>query len=563
MPRTSLPRSPSNSNTDDASSSSAAAPAQSDPGRFTPEPRSFRQATSDSNPNKLQWKEASDREYNSHLTNGTWSLVRLPPGKRAIGSTWVYKVKRGASGEILKFKARLCARGDQQTYGLDYDATFAPTVKYQSLRTLLALAAYYDLEIEQFDVVTAFLNAELTDAEVYMRQPEGYIKYDSDGSPLVCKLRRAIYGIKQAPAEWNKLLCSWLIKYGFEQSLCDAGIYSITVDGRRYFLAVYVDDCLLVGKQSPFILKFKSDFGKRFKIEDLGPVAWLLGCSITRDRPARKITVGQQQYCLDMLELFGMENCSSVGTPLPAKTLDSVSVDSPALDMKKSVYPSLVGKLLYLSNCTRPDITAAVNYLSRFMSNATEYHFQLAKRVLRYIKGTIKFGIVYSGTISPEPLCWQDASFADGPNRRSRTGFVVLMCGGAIIWGSRLQMTVALSTVEAEYMALAAACQELLFLRQQLESFGFTFKQPFQMFEDNKGCIALATNVVTTHRTKHIDIKYHFVRQCVVNQKVKLIWVESAHMLADILTKFSLPSSQHLSLAARMMAGIYSGPKAS
>ena len=197
------------------------------------------------------------------------------------------------------------------------------------------------------------------------------------------------------------------------------------------------------------------------------------------------------------------------------------------------------------------------------MSNATEYHFQLAKRVLRYIKGTITHGITYSGSVSPEPLCWQDASFADGPNRRSRTGFVVLMCGGAVVWGSRLQSTVALSTVEAEYMALAAACQELLFLRQQLDSFGFTFQRPLRIFEDNKGCIALATNAVTTNRTKHIDIKYHFVRQCVATQKVKLVWVESVHMLADILTKFSIPTVQHSSLSFRIMSGTYSGPGAS
>ena len=553
-----VPPSPSSS---DDSTSAVAGVADTDPPRHLVEPRSYRQATCDANPYRVQWQDATDMEYNSHITLGTWNLVRLPPGKRAIGSTWVYKVKRGARGQILKWKARLCARGDQQTYGLDYDSTFAPTVKYQSLRTLLALAAFYDLEVEQFDVVTAFLNAELTDAEVYMRQPDGYIKYDEDGTPLVCKLQRAIYGIKQAPAEWNKLLCSWLVTYGFEQSVCDAGIYSIINGDHRYFLAVYVDDCILIGKSSPFIVNFKNDFSKRFKIEDLGPVAWLLGCNIVRDRKNRKISIGQRQYCIDMLDLFGMQNCSTVGTPLPAKTLDSDdTLDSPPLDIKKSVYPSLVGKLLYLSNCTRPDITAAVNYLSRFMSNATEAHMQQAKRLLRYIKGTLDYCITYSGNVSPEPLCWQDASFADGPGRRSRTGFVILMCGGAIIWASRLQATVALSTVEAEYMALAAACQELLFLRQQLMSFGIPLAAPLQMFEDNKGCIALATNAVTTHRTKHIDIKFHFVRQCVASKKVKLVWVESTHMLADILTKFSLPAAQHLALAARMMSGTYHGP---
>lgn len=197
------------------------------------------------------------------------------------------------------------------------------------------------------------------------------------------------------------------------------------------------------------------------------------------------------------------------------------------------------------------------------MSAPTEQHWEQAKRVLRYVKNTMHYTLTYSARCRLDPVCFQDASYADGPSRRSRTGYVVLMCGAAIVWGSRLQTTVALSTVEAEYMSLAAACQELLHLRQLLTCLGVKFSGPFRMFEDNQGCIALATNAVTTSRTKHIDVKYHFIGQCVQRHQVSVVWCPTADMLADILTKISCSAAQHYVLAVKMMGGTYNGPSSS
>ena len=545
-----IPPSPSDS---DASGSEGAFSAQTNT-KFATEPRTYKQATHPLNPNRAEWEIASDKEMNSQLSNKTWILVRLPPGKTAIGCTWVYKIKRDGEGKIIKFKARLCIRGDMQRDGIDFNETFAPTVKFLTLRVLLALAAHYDLEIEQFDVCTAFLHSPVEE-EVYMRQPEGYVKYDSDGTPFVCKLQRSLYGLKQAPRNWNKLVTEWLIEFGFTQCLTDPGAYTITVKGSLYVLCVYVDDCILVGRKSPFISDFKTKFSARFKIEDLGPASWLLGCTITRDRQKRLIHIGQRQLMSDLLDEFMMDNCATVGTPLPAKTLDAASVESPTLDVKKFRYARLVGKLAYASNCTRPDISAAVNFLTRFMSKPTEYTWQLAKRVLRYVKGTIDYSLIYHGSGDPIPTCWQDASFADGPGRRSRTGFVILMCDAAVAWGSRLQVTVCLSTVEAEYVALCAAAQELKYILQLLESFGIAIHRPVLVHEDNKGCVFLAMNMSTTNKSKHIDIKYHFIRQCIREKKMTVVWCETSQMIADILTKFSLSSAQHLKLALKMMGG--------
>ena len=353
------------------------------------------------------------------------------------------------------------------------------------------------------------------------------------------------------------MVTDWLVQYGFVQSLVDPGIFVYDSDGHCYVLAVYVDDCILVGSNGPFITRFKSDFAKRFKIEDLGPAAWLLGCSIVRDRSKRTLHFGQRQYFIDMLDDFGMSNCSTVSTPLPAKLTLTDDAEYPILDAKEFPYAKLVGKLLYASNCTRPDITASINFLSRYMSKPTELHWGYAKRLLRYIRGTLDYCLVYSGSGSPVPVAWQDASFADGPGRKSRTGFVVVLCGAAVTWGSRLQPTVALSTVEAEYMALAAAVQEVMFVLQLLRSIRVTVSGPVTVYEDNRGCISLATNAMTTGKTKHIDVKFHFVRELVREKKISVVWCESGDMLADILTKFSIPARQHLRLSARIMSGLY------
>jgi len=521
------------------------------------EPSSFKRATSGDNCD--QWLKAISSEYESHLVNKTWTLVEYPQNAKIIGSMWRFKIKRDADGSIIKYKARLCARGDQQTNGIDYNETFAPTVRYTTLRVLLALACYHDLEVEQFDVVSAFLNADVNET-IYMHQPEGYQQYDSKGKKMVCKLNRALYGIKQAPRAWNSCVTEWLENYGFTQSRVDPGIYTSMCKGHLYVLAIYVDDCLLIGRRGPFIVEFKKDFSAEFKIEDLGPVSWLLGCSIERDRKLRTLSIRQRQYIIDILELFNMSDCISVGTPMTTKPPQVDKPDDLISNDASRPYAQLVGKLLYLANCTRPDIAAATSHLSRFMSNPTHSHWVQAKRVLRYLNGTKDLCLTYSGGISPDPLFWQDASYADGDERKSRTGLVAMMCGAAVLWAVRLQPTTALSTVEAEYMALAAAAQECGFIRQLLLSLGIVLENATKMFEDNTGCISLAKNPMTTGKTKHIDVRYHFIRDMVKSGSIQLVWCKTEDMLADALTKFSLSTTTHQRLVSLMMTGTYGGP---
>jgi len=374
------------------------------------------------------------------------------------------------------------------------------------------------------------------------------LKVSQPGVKLICKLNRSLYGTKQAPRSGQSLLSSWLESYGFSQSKTNPSLYTMIHDEYLFALAVFVDDCLLVGKRSNFLTLFKCDFSSRFKIEDLGPGAWISDSIITRDRARGNLHLFQTQYLKDVLQEFGMSECTSVSSPMVAKVSKFVLV---ALDIREMPY----AKLLYASNCTRLDVTASVNYLSRYMSHPSVEQWLQAKRLLSYLKGTIDKGLVINWTIPYTPVVCQDSSFADRPDGKSRIGYVVLMCGSAIAWGSRLQPTIALSTMEAEYMALCVATQEVMFLKQLSTELSVVLKYPTSMMEDNKGCISFAKNTMTTNKSKHINMKMHIVRDAIRDKIIVLQWWSTHDMIACILTKFSLPAHKHSRLALRMMSG--------
>ena len=253
--------------------------------------------------------------------------------------------------------------------------------------------------------------------------------------------------------------------------------------------------------------------------------------SVTRDRKNKTLHLGQEQYIKDILIKFNMQDCKPSSTPMESK--DIAGNSDPLPDSKP--YKSLIGKLLYASSCTRPDITMAVSHLSRFLAKPQVKHWDQAKRVLRYLKGTSNLGLTYGKSRDIKPIFFQDASYADEDGALSRTGFVALLGGAAVNWGSQRQQTVALSTVEAEYMALTAATQEAIFERQLLKHLGYEQAEPSAMYEDNQGCIALSSNMMTTKRSKHINVKYHFCREKIINGESKVLYCPTNQMLADVL----------------------------
>lgn len=481
-------------------------------------------------PQREQWIQAMNEEMESLKVNQTWDLEYPPKGIRPIPVKWVYKIKHDAAGNIERFKARLVAKGFHQKEGIDYKEVFAPVSKHTSLRALLAHVAVEDLELHQLDIKTAFLNGILEE-EVYIRQPPGYAEGDPD---LACHLKRALYGLKQAPRTWHQRLDQELGQNRFYPSDADASLYvAASEDGSYSFLLLYVDDILIAAPTLDRVQEIKDGLLKAFDARDMGEAQFFLGMTIERDRVNRTILLGQERATLDLLEKYGMTDCKPKSTPLSG--IPSAA-DGEVLDTKIYPYSSLVGALLYLSVCTRPDISHAVGVLARHMAAPHTAHWNEAKGLLRYLSGSsnykLKFGINQDGLLG-----YCDADYAsDNDTRRSTTGYVFVMHGGAISWSSRRQQTVAVSTTEAEYMAAAAATKEALWLRKLLYNLGLGTRTVLIM-DDNQSTIKLLKNPVSSQRSKHIDVIYHFARERVARKEVEFEYISTDLMIADALTK--------------------------
>lgn len=495
-------------------------------------PTTFKEAVSSAD--KPKWKKAMDAEVKSLEDNDVWDLVPLPPGRKCVGSKWVYKMKTGEDGQVQRYKARLVAQGYTQKFGTDYDETFCPVIRQESLRILMALSVQYGLQLHQMDVTTAFLNGTLEE-EVFMKQPEGYEEKGKE--QLVCRLKKSIYGLKQSPRCWNIALDTQLKRMGFSQSQSDPCIYYKDADGEKFYMGVYVDDIILAGKSESKIKEVKKDISKKFNTKDLGKLSYFLGMKVEQDEKNGSVWIGQHAYTESLLKKFGMEDCKPVSTPVDISSkLTQATDDSLCVDQHR--YQSAIGSLMYLSVSTRPDISFAVSSLARFSSNPTKEHWTALKRLLRYLKGTTMFGILYTKGGASECIGFSDADWAGDTNdRKSTSGYVFMLNGGAVSWSSKKQKCVALSTAEAEYVALSSAAQESIWLRQLLMELGSSPETPTVIFEDNLSTIAMTKNPQFHGRAKHIDIKHHFIREQVSHGTVQLEYCPTTDMTADILTK--------------------------
>lgn len=494
------------------------------------------------------WKSAMKEEMASLAQNETWELAKLPAGKKAIKSKWIFKRKRDSQGKVLKFKARLVAKGFSQVEGIDYNETYSPVVRYASIRYLFALAAKLDLDIRQMDAVTAFLNGKLNEI-IYMEQPEGF----HDGTNRYCKLHKSIYGLKQSSKVWNDTLNDVLIKFGLIRSTTDQCIYFSICKENVLIVAIYVDDLLLFSNSKAHEEKLVKELSKHFKMKDLGEVSSVLGMRVIRDRKARKISIDQKQYIREILIRFGMEDCNGVSNPMDPNQKLSSSMgprnDKEKDEMKTTPYRQLVGSLLFAAQISRPDISYAVNVLSRFNNDPGQPHWAAAKRVLRYLKATINHRITYGGSLRDlQGFC--DADWGSDPDdRRSTSGYVFTMQGGAVSWSTRRQPTVALSSTEAEFMSLVSAIQESIWLKKlELEIYP-SASRGMTIYCDNRGAIQLALNNNYSPRTKHIEIKEKFVREKLLDGSVGIQYLRTDEMPADILTKAT--NSHKLSLFSK------------
>ncbi len=507
------------------------------PGTTIQEPESMKEALNGEYAEK--WKEATNSEYESLLKNETWTLVPLPKGKNVVGSKWVFKVKHKADGTVDRFKARLVAQGYSQQYGVDYNEVFAPVTRANSIRVILSIANAMDMEISQMDVTTAFLHGSL-DEEIYMRQPEGY--EDQKNPDHVCKLQKSLYGLKQAARCWNGVIDKHFKDSGYIQNRADPCVYvkNTTRNNKKsiMIIAIHVDDIILACNDAQMMDAEKKNLQRKFEMKDQGDAHHILGMSISRDRKKRILTISQKVYLENVLKRFHMQDCKPVATPIePNQNLVKLMDDEQAVNLKD--YQALIGCLTYAMTISRPDLATSVGILSKFMSKPGQSHWKAAKRVLRYIKGSLNVGLKFdaSDQKSVDVIGFTDADWAgDIVERKSTSGYVFQICGGTVSWRSKRQEIVALSSTEAEYVALSFAAQELMWLRSFLNDLGY-YQQKNLLYEDNQGAIALSKNPDNHSRTKHIDVRYHYIRDLVEKKKIQVDYCPTTNMLADIMTK--------------------------
>ena len=475
------------------------------------------------------WLAAMQAEIAALQSQGTWSLVSLPPHKNIVGCKWIFKIKKHVDGSVACHKARLVAQGFSQELGQDYGETFSPVVKPTTVRLVLALAANFGWMLRQLDVKNAFLHGILHE-EVYMAQPPGFT--DAHNSHLVCRLHKSIYGLKQAPRAWNDRFTEFLSSLGFQHTYSDSSIFVKHAAAGSVILLVYVDDIIITGSHTAAITQTIESLTTEFEIKDLGALHFFLGIQISCDQNG--LFLSQSQYVHDLLVKTDMLDAKACDTPcLPYQRLfkdDGVPFDDPKL------YRSIVGALLYLT-FTRPDIAFSVHQVCQFMQIPMVAHFIAVKRILRYLKGTATVGIQYhKGSLDLK--AFSDADWAGDPNdRRSTTGLVVFLGSNPISWSSKKQSTVSRSSTEAEYRALSFTAAEIDWIKQLLAFLHVHLSQPPVIFCDNLSAIALSFNPVQHQKTKHIEIDVHFVRERVADHQLFVQFVSSKEQFADILTK--------------------------
>ena len=494
-------------------------------------------------PDSQQWQEAIKAEFNSLEKNKTWLLTPLPPNRKSISSKWIFKIKTKADGSLDKYKARLVARGFTQIQGIDYTDTFSPVVKLNSIKVLLALATQHNFEIHQLDVKTAFLNGFIEE-DIYMSIPEGYsVPSNSD---MVCKLKKSLYGLKQSSRAWYQRLDQYLLLHKFQRLESDASIYIKRETQNNFIiLTVYVDDCILMSNQLTLIQNLKAILQMEFDMSDEGDLHYTLGNAILRNRIEGWTIIHQQKYLTSKLQDYNMLNCNSVSTPMQSGTHLSKE-DLLSSNEDQHLYSQIVGSLMHAIVNTRPDCAYAISTLAQYLSTPADSHIYTLKRTLRYIKGTLSFGIRYQKSPQGDVLHgYSDADWAGCKDtRRSTSGYCFLLAGGVISWGSKKQQSVALSSTESEYMALAKATAEAIWLRRLLQELGFPQTNPTPIYSDSQSAIALTHNPKYHSRSKHIDTQYHFTRDKVIAKNIELRFITTADMTADIFTK-SLPRDKH------------------
>ncbi|KAI5330217.1 hypothetical protein L3X38_029615 [Prunus dulcis] len=470
------------------------------------EPTSYTQAS-----RFPEWKNAMVEEFNALLKQGTWSLVPSSPHFNTVGCKWVFRVKRHSDGTIERHKARLVAKGYHQQPGVDYFDTFSPVVKPTTVRTVLSLAVSSGWSLRQLDVKNAFLHGLLTEEVTF-----------------------------------NNLLVLLIL---VALTMCASFIRLYMDAHSMMILLLYVDDIVLTGSNSNQLRTFIHRLGIEFEIKDLGRLHYFLGVEVSYLPDSVHLT--QNKYTLALLKRSNLLECKPATTPTASKTSLSSSHGSPLLD--PTPYRQLVGALQYLT-FTRPDISYAVQHVSQFMGSPTDVHFEAVKRILRYLKGTLGFGLpIHHSPVPSLLVAYSDADWAGCPDtRRSTTGYCVFLGKTLISWSAKKQRTVSRSSAEAEYRAPAHACANTIWIQSLLHELHFSLSKPVLLHCDNLSATYMAANPVFHSRTKHVAIDYHFIRERLTAGSHQVRFISSHDQLADVFTK-GLPAARFVRLVSNLV----------
>ena len=477
------------------------------------------------------WREAIDIEIESIMLNHTWVLVDLPPGCKALGCKWILKKKYKSDGTIDKYKARLVVQGFRQKAGYDFFDTYSPVTKHTSIRTLLAIAALHNLEIHQMDVKTAFLYGELED-EIYMKQPEGFVVPGQEHK--VCRLKRSLYGLKQAPLQWHMKFDEVMLSNGFKINESDKCVYVKNSNNNYVIVCLYVDDMLIMGSNSQVIGETKRMLSKNFSMKDMGLADVILGIKILRT--PNGIALTQSHYSEKVLKKFNAMDKPISKTPWDSSVHLTPNRGEP---ISQDEYAKIIGSLMYLTNCTRPDLACSVNKLSSYTANPSREHWKALERVLGYLKFTQNYAIHYSR----EPAVLEGYSDANwisaSTDSFSTSGYVFTIGGGAVSWKSKKQSCIARSTMESEFIALDKAGEEAEWLRNFLEDIPcWPSPVPSVLIHcDSQSAIGRAQNIYYNGKSRHIRRRHNTVRHLITSGVITIDYVKSIDNLADPLTK--------------------------
>ena len=486
-----------------------------------------------------EWKRAIEVELDQLRRMGTWVLVDKPEGAVPIKNKFVFAKKRDKEGIVIKHKARLVAKGCAQRPGFDYLETHSPVVRLETIRAILAIAQTRKLFIQQMDIKGAYLNGKLKE-RVYMCQPEGY----EDGTERVCLLIKTLYGLKQAGREWNIEFDTKLRRRGYARLRCDPCVYIWRVNDDFAIITVWVDDLLIFTTTVDLMTKAKSDISTEWEVTDLGEPSKIVGIEISRTEDS--IAISQKKYIEHILTKEGMKRSNAVSTPLDPN-IPLIPNPEGNIGNRSNSFARLLGELQYLANATRPDITYAVNRLASYTANPSLQHVTALKRILRYLSGTRDLGIIYK-TLPHQVNFFHgfaDAAYKNHDDLKSTTGYVFFAGDGAITWSSKKQTTKALLSTEAEYVALLEAAREACWLRHLYGELGlFDEATPTLIRGDNEGAIAMTKNPMYHQRSKHIDLRVHWIRDLVRDNILTIESCRDPDQTADVLTK-ALPRPKH------------------